>query len=299
MAVSTLSPHSSSTSPLVGAVTCTIGMTIVGSSIALAPMLADYPVLAGQAWRYLLGGLLLAGVMAGRRLALPRLGWRRLGRLLMLAATGLAAFNWFMIEGAKRSDPAFLAAVLGAVPLVLALAGPVVHRSPVRARTVVGSVAVAMGIVAIQGATTAPLVAVPYALGFLLCEVAFTLLAVPLLRTMTPLQLSAAVCLVAVPLLVVLAAAEPGADLQAPTLTESLALLYMAVLTTAVAFLLWYSGVARLGADRAGLFCGVMPVAGLVAGTVMQTSSFSVVALAGALLCGSGIAIGLRRQGPR
>jgi drug/metabolite transporter (DMT)-like permease len=97
---------------------------------------------------------------------------------------------------------------------------------------------VGVGIVVVSGATSAPLAAVPYAAGILLCEVAFTLLAVPLLKEITPLQLSAFVCLVAVPMLAAAAVVEPGAAVQMPTDIEGLALLYMAVFTTVVAFLL-------------------------------------------------------------
>ncbi|WP_198663699.1 DMT family transporter [Jiangella endophytica] len=284
------------TSPtLAGALACTVGMTIVGASIAFGPLLADYPVLAGQAWRYLLAGLVLLAVMRVRGVVLPRLRPSQLGRLVLLAGTGLAAFNWLLIEGTKRSDPAFLAAVLGATPLVLALAGPLFDGGRVRARTVGGATIVVAGILVVQGATTAPLAALPYAVGFLLCEAAFTLLAVPLLKELTPLQLSGAVCLVAVPLLAVLAVLEPGADLVVPTVSEAATLAFLAVCTTAIAFLLWYGGVVRLGADRAGLFAGVMPIAGMVVGVIAGTSVWTPVGLAGSLLCGAGIALGLRR----
>jgi hypothetical protein len=50
----------------------------------------------------------------------------------------------------------------------------------------------------------------------------------------------------------------------------------------------------RLGADRAGLFAGVMPVAGYVAAVALETSPWSLAAFSGALLCGLGIALGLR-----
>jgi drug/metabolite transporter (DMT)-like permease len=106
---------------------------------------------------------------------------------------------------------------------------------------------------------------------------------------------SAAVCLVAVPLLAVLAALSPGADLVVPTATEAATLGFLAVCTTAIAFLLWYGGVVRLGADRAGLFAGIMPIAGLVVGVIAGTSAWTPVGLLGSLLCGAGIALGLRR----
>jgi len=89
------------------------------------------------------------------------------------------------------------------------------------------------------------------------------------------------------------AVADPAAVVQVPSRSEALALLYMAVLTTAAAFLLWYDGVVRLGADRAGLFAGVMPVAGYVAGVALGTSVASATALVGAVLCGVGVAVGM------
>jgi drug/metabolite transporter (DMT)-like permease len=296
-------------------------MAIVGTSIAIAPALADYPVLAGQAWRYLLAGLILAALLVnrttpaaayshigrlygfrGRRwFAQARVAARSLSRvspsnawrLIGIAVTGLAAFNWLLIEGTRHADPAFMASVVGATPVVLALAGPLTAGSQVRPATVAGSALVLAGIVLVHGATGAPLVALPYALGFLACEVAFTLLAVPVLRELTPLELSASVCLIAAPMLAVLSIFEPGPSLQVPTGTETLALLYMAVLTTAVAFLLWYSGVSQLGADRAGLFVGIMPIAGYLAGLVIGTSAWAVPALVGVTLCGLGIALGI------
>jgi drug/metabolite transporter (DMT)-like permease len=277
-----------------GALTCTVGMVLVGTSVAMSPALVDYPVLAGQAWRYLLAALTLVGFLTAHGGRLPHLARRQWIRLTVLAATGLAAFNWFVIEGAMRADPAFLVAVVGAVPITLAVVGPSLSRKRVHPPTAGGAMVVGVGILVVSGATSAPLAAVPYAAGILLCEVAFTLLAVPLLKEITPLQLSASVCLVAVPMLAAAAVVEPGAAVQIPTVTEGLALLYMAVFTTAIAFLLWYGGVMRLGADRAGLFAGVMPVAGYVAAVALETSPWSLAAFSGALLCGLGIALGLR-----
>jgi drug/metabolite transporter (DMT)-like permease len=269
-------------------------MVLVGASVAMSPALVGYPVLAGQAWRYLVAAVTLLGVLTGRGDRLPRLARREWVRLIVLAATGLAAFNWFVIEGAKRADPAFLVAVVGAVPISLAVVGPILDRTPVRPLTVTGAVVVGIGIVVVSGATSAPLAAVPYAAGILLCEVLFTLLAVPLLKKITPMQLSASACLVAVPMLASAAVLEPGPVIKLPSLTEGLALLYMAVFTTAVAFLLWYDGVVRLGADRAGLFAGVMPVAGYAAGLALSTSAWSPTALTGVLLSALGVTLGMR-----
>ena len=45
---------------------------------------------------------------------------------------------------------------------------------------------------------------------------------------------------------------------------DLLAAAHLAVVVTALAFVLWYGAVARLGAARAGLFTGVVPVTAAV-----------------------------------
>ena len=45
--------------------------------------------------------------------------------------------------------------------------------------------------------------------------------------------------------------------------------LHLAVVVTALAFLLWYTAVSRIGADRAGLFTGMAPVAAAAGGVLL------------------------------
>jgi drug/metabolite transporter (DMT)-like permease len=50
------------------------------------------------------------------------------------------------------------------------------------------------------------------------------------------------------------------------------AVAYLAVMMTAVAFILWYSSVASLGAGRAGLLTGMAPVSAAGVGILLGTS---------------------------
>ncbi|WP_433833854.1 EamA family transporter [Actinoplanes sp. CA-015351] len=51
--------------------------------------------------------------------------------------------------------------------------------------------------------------------------------------------------------------------------TELLAGAYLAVAVTAVAFLLWYTCVARIGAGRAGLLTGLAPISAAIVGMTL------------------------------
>jgi hypothetical protein len=78
--------------------------------------------------------------------------------------------------------------------------------------------------------------------------------------------------------------------------TELAALLYLAVAVTAVVFVAWFSAVGRLGAERTGLFNGLVPIASLIAVAVIGTGTVTVMQLAGALSVLVGVTLGLTQR---
>jgi drug/metabolite transporter (DMT)-like permease len=269
------------------------GMAIVGSSFAVLDTLRAYPQSGGQAMRYAAAAALLC-LLAGRRL--PRPTGRQAVRLALLAATGLAAFNLLILAAEVSMDPGSVGVIVAAVPVLLALAGPLQERRRVEPRVVVAAVVVAAGAAAVQGLggemTAAGLAA---ALGALACEAAFSLLAAPLLAPLGPVAVSAWAAILAVPMLLASGLAIDGpADLvRMPTFDEALGLAWLTVMVTAVAFVLWYSSVRALGVERTGLLTGVLPVSALVVAAVLGRAELTPGRLAGALLVGGGIAVGL------
>ena len=78
--------------------------------------------------------------------------------------------------------------------------------------------------------------------------------------------------------------------------TELAALLYLAVAVTAVVFVAWFSAVERLGAERTGLFNGLIPIASLIAVAVIGTGTVTGMQLAGALSVLAGVTLGLTQR---
>jgi hypothetical protein len=96
-----------------------------------------------------------------------------------------------------EAEPAAVGVVVGCVPVVLALTGPLrAGRAPVR-RVVAAAVTVTVGAAAVQGVgeTTRP--GLLLSLGALAREALFSLLAVSLLLRLGPVVLSAYVCAMA------------------------------------------------------------------------------------------------------
>jgi drug/metabolite transporter (DMT)-like permease len=115
---------------MIAGVACAGGATLaVGSSVAVLGLLTDYPALGGQAWRYGVGAVLLAAVAAGRR-GLPKISVQEALQLTALAATGLVAFNLLVLGALEEAEPAAVGAVVGCVPVVLALTGPLLDGRP-------------------------------------------------------------------------------------------------------------------------------------------------------------------------
>lgn len=281
-----------------GSLLATTAFVLVGSLVAASDSVESYPLAEGQFLRYALAAAALLAIARGR---LPRLGAREALGLAALAATGLVLFNVFVIEGVRETDPATVGVIIGCVPVVLALAGPLLERRPVSGRVLMAAVTVALGAAAVQwtngGITPAGL---GLALGALGCEAAFSLLAAPHLARLGPLAVSAYACLFALPLLAAWSLAGGGGpDVPLPETEEGLALLYLALAVTTGGFLAWYSAVGILGVERAGLFSGVLPVSALAYSAAIGAADVTRGRLIAVAVVAAGITLGLRTATPR
>jgi drug/metabolite transporter (DMT)-like permease len=272
-------------------------MLLVGTSAAVSATIADYPVLFGQALRYALAAAILLAVLRHRRPPRVRLTRRDLLLLVALAATGLAGFNVCLVEATRHAGPAMIGAVVGAVPLVLALVGPLTERRRPAPRTVGAAAVVALGTAVAAGLGSGSPQGLLLALGALAGEVAFSLLAVPLLPRLGALRVAAYPAALAVPLLLVAGLALDGPRaVRLPTGAEAVAFVYLGAVVTALAFFLWYDALGRLGADRAGLFAGLVPVGALLTTVALGLGEIGPADVAGALLVGAGVAVGTARR---
>ncbi len=271
---------------------------IVGASVPVTGMLQDYPLLSGQAMRYALGGLVLLGwtLARGGRLAVPvGRDWVALGALVV---TGMLGFNACVLYAQRYAEPGFVAAMLGASPLVLALVAPLMAgRRPV-VGAVVGAAVVVGGVVVLSGGGAWRGPGLVLAVLTMLGEASFTLFAVGVVRRLGGVAVATWCCFLAAVVGGVVGTFVGG--WRVPSGGVGVALVVWGVAVTAVAFGLWYFAVAQLGADRAGVLIGLMPVAGLVASVALGAQELTGVAVLGVVAVGLGCVIGLRRaKAPR
>lgn len=275
-----------------------LGMTFVGGSVAVSGALADAPLHTAQALRYGLACLLLLACVriTGQRVRRPR-GSEWLW-LLGVTVSGLVLFNVALVYGSRHAEPAALAVAVACVPLALAVAGPLLEGRRVQARVVAAAVVVSVGAVIVEGLGRADAVGLLWAVVVFACEAGFTLLAVPVLGSHGAAGVSVHTTWMAAAVFGALALTTEGwGAANAFDIGEILAIGYLALCVTALAFVLWYTCVRVLGAGRAGLLTGVAPVAAAVIGVPVTGAVPSTAVWAGIGLIACGLALGLSDNG--
>ncbi|MGW5371805.1 EamA family transporter [Streptomyces sp. NPDC004009] len=250
-----------------------LGMVLVGSSVSVSHALVDAPLLTAQAVRYAAATaiLLLLARLAGTRPVRPR--GREWLWLAGLAVTGLVLFNVAVVRGVAHAEPAVIAVAVASVPVVLGVLGPLLERRAPSRQVLLAAPVVVAGAVLVEGTGRTDAAGVAWAALALGCEAAFTLLAVPVLGRHTPWGVSVHASWLGAVLFAVLGVTREGpAAAGELTRAQWAAVGYLALLVTAVAFVLWYSTVRTVGAGRAGLLTGIAPLAAAAAGTATGTA---------------------------
>ncbi|MER6346425.1 DMT family transporter [Streptomyces sp. NPDC001595] len=277
-----------------GSLLAALACVLVGGSFTANSVLGDYPYAGGQFLRYALACLLLVplagpGSVARLRGLVPR-QWVRLA---LLAAVGMVGFNLAVLAAERTAEPAVPGVLVGCAPVVVAVVVPLAEGRRPRRTVLYGASLVAVGACAVQGWGRTDGVGLAWSVCALAGEVGFAVLAVPVLRQLGPRLLSATVCGIAA-----LESAAAGllldgsAWLRRPDATETAALLWQAAIVTVVGFVCWYMGMQRIGAERATLFSGLIPVAAACTAPLVGTGSYGLAQAAGSALVGLGVALG-------
>jgi drug/metabolite transporter (DMT)-like permease len=271
-------------------------MVFVGGSVAASAVLAGAPLFTVQALRYGLACVLLIGFARVRRVRLVAPRGAEWLWLCGVTASGLLIFNVALVRGAQHAEPAVLGVAVSCVPLLFALLGPLLRGRRPALRVVLAALVVTAGAALVQGVGRSDGIGLVWAAVVLAGEAGFTLLAVPLLDRHGAVGISVHTTWLAAAAFAVLGVFSEGpAAVTRLHAAQILAGGYLAVCVTAVAFVLWYTSVDRLGAGRAGLLTGIAPVAAAVAGAALGGPVPRPLVWAGVATVMAGLALGLRR----
>ena len=277
-----------------GALPAALAGVLVGGSFTANSVLGHFPYAGGQFLRYGLACFLLLPLVGpGAPARLRRLAPRQWVRLALLAAVGMVGFNLAVLAAERSAEPAVPGVLVGCAPVVVAVVLPLLAGRRPRRTVLCGAFLVALGAFTVQGWGRTDGTGLAFSTCALVGEVGFAVLAVPVLRSLGPRLLSATVCGIAA---VESAAAglllDGTAWLRRPDGTEAAALLWQAAVVTVVGFVCWYEGVQRIGAERATLFSGLIPVSAACTAPFVEAGSYGLAQALGSALVGTGVALG-------
>ena len=287
-----------STSHSVGA--GALGMICVGTSVSVSSVLVSAPLFTAHAIRYAGAFLLLLFIVKLLRVPLPRpRGWDWFW-LVGVATSGLVVFNIAVVRGVAHAEPAVIAVAVACVPVLLAVVGPLAERRRPAGSAILAAAVVTAGGVLVVGTGRTDVAGAWWALLALACEAGFTLLALPVLDRLGAWSVSVHAVWIAAAMLAAMGVVVEGPGAAARIeLRQWLAMLHLAVVVTAVAFVLWYSAVRSLGAGTAGLLTGIAPISAAVAGIFLGAGVPSLPVWLGMAVVLAGLSAGLWLGRPR
>ncbi|MCC6197681.1 MAG: DMT family transporter [Burkholderiales bacterium] len=277
------------------------GGTFIGGRIAAPEMGAAVTAL----WRYLIAVVLLLGFAFLLEGGLPRPTPRQWIGVVLVGATGVFVFNLCFMYGLARV-PASRASLIMALNPAVTLLGAVLFLGERLTRNKVVGIAVALAGVAVVLGRGNPLHLLGGGIGFgevvlFGCPVAWAanaLIARRMLPDMSPVAATTWSALAGGAMLAGAAAVSGplvpvGASWQAWA-----ALVFLGTFGTAVALVLFYDGVRRIGAARTAVFINLVPVFAVALGVLALGEPLELSMLVGGALVIGGVLL-LNRPEPR
>ena len=280
------------------------GMFICGHIVA-----AEMPPATGALWRYVIASVALLSAHFRLQGALPRLSFRQALGLIVLGATGVAAYNLCFMVGMQTVSASRAALIANLNPALTVLGAACLFGEKL-SRTRIAGAATALAGAAVVLAHGNPLsilsgqisVADIIVFGCALSWTAYTLIGKSVLQGLSPLSVTTYAALAGTALLAVAALLMPaplaaGVLPPAASLSGWLALLFLGVPGTAIAFVWFSQGVRELGPTRAAVFVNLTPVFAVIQAAILLHERLEGSVVAGGMLVVAGVWL-INRGGP-
>lgn len=235
-----------------------------GTFIATRMAAQTFGPFTGASYRYAFALVFLLPLAFRQNRRLFRLPGSQLPVLLLLGFSGIFAYNYFFFKGLK-TIPASRGALLAALnPTMVMLMSAIFYKEKITIRKLVGILISLTGVVIVisRGRVTELLSSLEtgdlFMLGCPITWAMYTLAARPALKHTTPLQASTWASLTGCLMLLLFSGSEPY-PVEVP-LKVWLALLYLGIIGTVVAFVWYYDAIRKIGPTRTSIFNNLVPV---------------------------------------
>lgn len=286
-----------------------LAMIIVGSSVVIGKLvIASFPIFLASALRFGLAVFILVPYLYLREGNLLTFS-KRDGVILGLQAfTGVFLFNVFLLYGLKFTSAAEAGIITSTTPAVVAILSFLFLKERLTLNKAVGIALVVFGILIINVlGDTLDSERGQYALlgnvlifGAVLGEAAFTIFPKIASQSISPLRTATVMSVLGLLMFMPFALYEAfHFDFTQTTLMDWGLVIYLGVVVTVVAFLLWFGGVRQVMASEAAVFTGVMPVSAVLLSYLILGEPFAWAHVWGILFVVAGIGFLVRKQRAR
>jgi drug/metabolite transporter (DMT)-like permease len=258
---------------------------------AIKGALADFQPLTFNALRFGTSSLFLLGVLwlRERSIGVHR---KDLAKFVLLAVVGNTAYQLFFINGIALTTATNSALILATTPIFIILFGALLDVERVTSRVVQGVILSFVGVLMIVlGAGGSLTFSSQSLLGDLLivanpiCWSIYTVLSKPMLKEYSPLKLTTVTMAIgAVPLVIVGASTFRTQNWQSISMNAWLGLGFSAFFAIGIGYVIWYTGVDRIGSARTSLYDNLVTVFAVASAWILLSESMSWVQIAGAVL---------------
>ena len=258
---------------------------------AVKGALADFSPLSFNAIRFGTASLILLSLLwlRERSLSVRR---KDVGRFVMLALIGNTVYQLFFINGIALTTATNSALILATTPIFIILFGALLRVERINSRVVQGVVLSFTGVIMIILGSGRPLTITDQSLiGDLLivanpiCWSIYTVLSKPMLKGYSPLKLTTVTMAIGTVPLVLVSIPSLSTENWASVSTNAwLSLAFSACFAIAIGYVLWYTGVSRIGSARTALYDNLVTVFAVASAWILLSESMTVVQIVGAVL---------------
>ena len=270
------------------------GGTFIAGRVAAAEM----PAPTGALWRYLVASVALLALSWRLEGGLPTLSRQQWLGVTLLGLTGVAAYNLLFMFGLERV-PASRGSLLVALNPVATLIGSALFLHEPLTRYRVAGIVLALTGVAIVLGHGHPLdlftgqvgIGEAALVGCAMAWATYTMLGKHILRGLSVLATTTYAALVGTAILAVAAAVTGNLIVPQASFKGWVALGFLGVFGTVIAFVWFYEGVKVLGPARTAVFINLVPVAAVTLGVLLLGEPLELSMLTGGALVILGVFI--------
>jgi drug/metabolite transporter (DMT)-like permease len=258
---------------------------------AIKGAIEDFQPLAFNAIRFGTSSLFLLGLLwlRERSIGVQR---KDLGRFVILAIIGNTVYQLFFIHGIALTTATNSALILATTPIFIILFGAFLNVEKITSRIVQGVILSFAGVVMIVlGSGNALSFSDQSLLGDLLivanpiCWSIYTVLSKPMLKEYSPLKLTTVTMAIgAIPLVLVGIPSLSQQNWSVISANSWLGLAFSAFLAIGLGYIIWYTGVSRIGSARTSLYDNLVTVFAVAAAWILLGENMTVIQIVGAVL---------------